>query len=267
MPLYTVTTQIGLLSAEAKAKLAAEVTTLHSEYSGVPKNWVHIVFQDYPSGSGFTAGLSSATAALILLIRSGRSAEYKSGLVMRLWELLQSATGAADDQIVIGIHGVPPSQAMEMGKIMPNSRLALGCSAIDAARVLACDNESCESDRDEVFHDRGRIAADAGDRCETRRLTSVRADYCPRDAGNRAEHSRAVVHRCDHPSHERSAHNSSREPPGLCARRSIRQHIPDVLSDGSDRHDDTPDVAAHEHHCSHRRKGAKPRDKAEAQGK
>jgi phenylpyruvate tautomerase PptA (4-oxalocrotonate tautomerase family) len=119
MPLYTVTTQIGVLSAEAKAKLAAEVTTLHSEYSGVPKNWVHIVFQDYPSGSGFTAGLSSATAALLLLIRSGRSAEYKSGLVMRLWELLQSATGAADDQIVIGIHEVPPSQAMEMGKIMP----------------------------------------------------------------------------------------------------------------------------------------------------
>ena len=38
---------------------------------------------------------------------------------MRLWELLQSATGAADDQIVIGIHEVPPSQAMEMGKIMP----------------------------------------------------------------------------------------------------------------------------------------------------
>ena len=42
MPLYTVTTQIGVLSVEAKAKLAAEVTTLHSEYSGVPKNWVHI---------------------------------------------------------------------------------------------------------------------------------------------------------------------------------------------------------------------------------
>jgi len=36
---------------------------------------------------------------------------------------------------------------------------------------------------------------------------------------------------------------------------------------GSDRQDDTPDAAAHEHHCSHRRKGAKPRDKAEAQGK
>lgn len=117
MPLYTVATQIGVLSAEAKAKLAAEVTTFHSEYSGVPRNWVHIVFQDYPPGSGFTAGQSSA--ALTLLIRSGRSVEYKRGLLMRLWELPQSATGAADDQIVIGIHEVPPNQAMEMRQNMP----------------------------------------------------------------------------------------------------------------------------------------------------
>jgi len=32
--------------------------------------------------------------------------------------LFQAATGAPDDQIVIGIQEVPPSQAMEMGQIM-----------------------------------------------------------------------------------------------------------------------------------------------------
>ena len=102
---------------------------------------------------------------------------------------------------------------------------------------------SSESDRDEVFYDRGRIATDAGNRCETRSVASVRADYRPGDAGNRAEHPRAVVHRRDHPSHERPADDASREPDGLRARRSIRQHIPDVLTDGSDRQDDTPDAA------------------------
>jgi phenylpyruvate tautomerase PptA (4-oxalocrotonate tautomerase family) len=120
MPLYTVTTQAGLLSSEAKATLAGEITALHSEYSGVPKNWVHIVFQDYAPGNGFTAGETAATAALTLLIRTGRSPEYKSGLLKRLWELLQDATGAPDDQIVLGIQEVPPSQAMEMGQIMPD---------------------------------------------------------------------------------------------------------------------------------------------------
>ena len=120
MPLYTVTTQAGVLNGEVKATLAADLTAFHSEYAGVPKNWVHIVFQDYAAGNGFTAGKVAATAALTLLIRTGRSAEYKRGLLKRLWNLLQDATGAADDQIVLGIQEVPPSQAMEMGQIMPD---------------------------------------------------------------------------------------------------------------------------------------------------
>ena len=120
MPLYTVTTQAGVLSGAAKATLASELTSFHSDYAGVPKNWVHVVFQEYAAGNGFTAGEVAATAALTLLIRTGRSAEYKRGLLKRLWELLQDATGAADDQIVLGIQEVPPSQAMEMGQIMPD---------------------------------------------------------------------------------------------------------------------------------------------------
>ena len=120
MPLYTVTTQTGVLGNEAKADLAAQLTELHCKLSGVPRNWVHILFQDYPVGSGFTAGRPAATASLTLLIRVGRSPEYKRGLLKSLWELLQSATGAPDDQIVIGIQEVPPSQAMEMGQIMPD---------------------------------------------------------------------------------------------------------------------------------------------------
>lgn len=120
MPLYTLITQSGALSSDAKAKLAMELTTLHSEYAGVPKTWVHIVFQDYAPGSGFTAGESAATAALTLLMRAGRSPEYKRELLQRLWKLFQTATGAPDDQIVVGIQELPASQAMEMGQIMPD---------------------------------------------------------------------------------------------------------------------------------------------------
>jgi phenylpyruvate tautomerase PptA (4-oxalocrotonate tautomerase family) len=119
MPLYSLTTQAGVLSSEAKASLAAELTALHSEYAGVPKNWVHVVFYEYPPGSGFTAGEPAPTAALTLLIRTGRSSEYKRELLTRLWKLLQAATGAPDDQIVIGIQEVAASQAMEMNQIMP----------------------------------------------------------------------------------------------------------------------------------------------------
>src|SRR6201994_263591 len=101
MPLYTLTTQVGVLDAEAKSHLAVELTKLHAEYAGVPENWVHVVFHDYGVGSGFTAGKPAATAALTLLIRTGRTSEYKRELLRRLWKLIQAATGAADDQIVI----------------------------------------------------------------------------------------------------------------------------------------------------------------------
>jgi phenylpyruvate tautomerase PptA (4-oxalocrotonate tautomerase family) len=120
MPLYTIITQEDVLNSEAKTRLATELTTLHSEYAGVPKNWVHVVFQDYAPGRGFTAGEPAATAALTLLMRAGRAPEYKRELIQRLWKLFQTATGAPDDQIVIGIQDVPASQAMEMGQVMPD---------------------------------------------------------------------------------------------------------------------------------------------------
>lgn len=119
MPLYTITTQAGALSNDDKTALAAEVTKIHCKMSGVPENWVHIIFHDYSFGSGFTAGKPAAAASLTLLIRTGRSPEYKRDLLQQLWRSLQEATGAPDDQIVLGIQEVPPSQAMEMGKIMP----------------------------------------------------------------------------------------------------------------------------------------------------
>jgi phenylpyruvate tautomerase PptA (4-oxalocrotonate tautomerase family) len=119
MPLYTVSTQSGVLTGETKTALAQELTAFHSAYSGVPRTWVHVIFQEYAPGNGYTAGKAAAAAALTLLIRTGRSVEYKRGLLKRLWELLQGATRAPDDQIVIGIQEVPPSQAMEMGQIMP----------------------------------------------------------------------------------------------------------------------------------------------------
>ena len=120
MPLYTLVTQKGTLDRHAKAHLARQLTSFHSEYAGVPPNWVHVVFQDFEPGDGFSAGEQAATTALTVLIRTGRSADYKKGMLTQLWNLFQGATGAPDDQIVIGIQEVSPSQAMEMGRVTPD---------------------------------------------------------------------------------------------------------------------------------------------------
>jgi len=120
MPLYTITAQAGVLDGPAKADLAEKLTAFHAEYAGIPRNWVHIVFHEYPRGNGFTAGKPASTAALTLLIRAGRSADYKRDMLKRLWSLMQAATGAPDEEIVLGIQEVPSSQAMEMGQVMPD---------------------------------------------------------------------------------------------------------------------------------------------------
>jgi phenylpyruvate tautomerase PptA (4-oxalocrotonate tautomerase family) len=120
MPLYTISTQAGVLDKPAKENLAGKITAFHAEYAGVPKNWVHVVFHEYPIGNGFTAGKPSPTASLTVLIRTGRSPDYKREMLKRLWSLVQAATGAPDGEVVLGIQEVPPSQAMEMGQIMPD---------------------------------------------------------------------------------------------------------------------------------------------------
>jgi hypothetical protein len=61
-----------------------------------------------------------------------------------LWTLFQAATAASDEQIVIGIQEVSPSQAMEMGKVMPEvagegkaGAYGIGAPARPAALFLA----------------------------------------------------------------------------------------------------------------------------------
>jgi phenylpyruvate tautomerase PptA (4-oxalocrotonate tautomerase family) len=120
MPLYTVFTEEGVLSREAKAALAMEITDFHCKLSGVDRNFVKIVFASFPRGNGFVGGEDTAPVALTVLIRAGRSADYKTKMATELWTMVQRATGALDPQMVVGIEELPASQAMEMGKIMPN---------------------------------------------------------------------------------------------------------------------------------------------------
>jgi len=81
MPLYAITTQTGVLSDDGKAALAAQLTELHCKMSGVQRNWVHIVFHDYPPGSGFTAGEPAATAALYLADSHGQDSGIQTRVI------------------------------------------------------------------------------------------------------------------------------------------------------------------------------------------
>ena len=118
MPLYTAITQEGSVSDETKAKIAQEITRIHSSLMKVPASYVRVVFLSYPKGSGYTAGEEAPTAALNCVLRSGHTAEDKAEMLKQLWSMFQAHTGIATDQLVVSLQEIPSDNAMEMGEIM-----------------------------------------------------------------------------------------------------------------------------------------------------
>jgi phenylpyruvate tautomerase PptA (4-oxalocrotonate tautomerase family) len=118
MPLYTAITQEGTVSSQTKAKIAEEITRIHTSVMKVPKNFVRVVFLSYPKGSGFTGGSEAPTAALNCVLRSGHTAEEKTDMLTQLWAMFQGLTGIATGELALSLQEIPSSNAMEMGQIM-----------------------------------------------------------------------------------------------------------------------------------------------------
>jgi phenylpyruvate tautomerase PptA (4-oxalocrotonate tautomerase family) len=120
MPLYAISIQDGSLSPEEQAALAADITEFHCQMTGLDKAFVKIVFTTFAPGEGFVGGEVAAAVILTVLIRAGRSSDYKRNMLLKLWAMLQRATGATDAQMLVAIQEAPASNAMEMGQIMPD---------------------------------------------------------------------------------------------------------------------------------------------------
>jgi phenylpyruvate tautomerase PptA (4-oxalocrotonate tautomerase family) len=118
MPFYTAILEEGFVSLETKAKIAEEITRIHTSVMKVPKNYVRVVFLSYPKGSGFTGDGPAATASLNCVLRSGHTVEEKTDMLKQLWEMLQRLAGIATDQLALSLLEIPSSNAMEMGQIM-----------------------------------------------------------------------------------------------------------------------------------------------------
>jgi phenylpyruvate tautomerase PptA (4-oxalocrotonate tautomerase family) len=120
MPLYTAITEDGFVSDEKKAKIAKEITRIHTTIMKVPAGFVRVVFLSYPKGSGYTAGEEATTAALNCVLRSGHTDAEKTEMLKQLWSMFQDLTGIPTDQLALSLQETPSSNAMEMGQIMPS---------------------------------------------------------------------------------------------------------------------------------------------------
>jgi phenylpyruvate tautomerase PptA (4-oxalocrotonate tautomerase family) len=118
MPLYTAISEDGFISDEKKAKIAKEITRIHTAVMKVPNNFVRVVFLSYSEGSGFAAGEQASTAALNCVLRSGHTDAEKTEMLKQLWSMFQEITGIPTDQLAISLQEIPSSNAMENGQIM-----------------------------------------------------------------------------------------------------------------------------------------------------
>ena len=119
MPLYTVTTPDGLLSAQQRDAIAAEIVRIHTTIMNVPANFVHSIFPTYPGGHAYVAADRSPVGSIVGVIRAGHTSEEKSRLVQAIWKMFHEKTGVSDRDLSIALQEVPASQAMENGVIMP----------------------------------------------------------------------------------------------------------------------------------------------------
>jgi phenylpyruvate tautomerase PptA (4-oxalocrotonate tautomerase family) len=120
MPRYEVLIEEGSLPDQTKARIAADITDVHTAVMKVPRSFVRVVFLSYPKGSGYAAGEQAPVAALDCTLRQGHTIEEKAHLLMQVWALFQRHTGIATDQLAISLSEIPPTNAMEMGQIMPS---------------------------------------------------------------------------------------------------------------------------------------------------
>jgi phenylpyruvate tautomerase PptA (4-oxalocrotonate tautomerase family) len=120
MPLYTVMTQDGLLSAEQRDVIAAELVRIHTAAMNVPAHFVQSIFPTYPRNHAYVAANHSPVASILGVIRAGHPSDEKTRLVQTLWKLVQDNTGISDNDLSVALQEVPPSQAMENGGIMPD---------------------------------------------------------------------------------------------------------------------------------------------------
>jgi phenylpyruvate tautomerase PptA (4-oxalocrotonate tautomerase family) len=121
MPIYVWTAQEGTFSDDQKKTLAKAVTDIHVGATGAPKDFIRIIFNTYPAGSGFLAESPSATVFLLCHVRAGRTTETKHSMLKQLNDAAVKIGGISSDALAIVIEEILPGHGMEFGLIVPGT--------------------------------------------------------------------------------------------------------------------------------------------------
>ena len=115
MPLYVCNSRRGLISDEAKAKIAKDITDIHCEVADAPPTFVHaFFFEEAPH-----IPIGDNQALLFGQIRAGRTDEQKSEIVARMRRSIHEHAGIDLDAVAGSTADTPASWVMEGGDLLP----------------------------------------------------------------------------------------------------------------------------------------------------
>ena len=121
MPVYQCYSPKGLLTKSVKAKIAEEITSIHSSATGAPELFVNVLFEDTSDGDRFVAGQPSTHSYIFGAIRHGRDLETRQGMLRNLSEMWTRLTGQSEPEVLVRLSEGNPQNVMEAGLILPEA--------------------------------------------------------------------------------------------------------------------------------------------------
>ncbi|VIO68268.1 hypothetical protein CI1B_20380 [Bradyrhizobium ivorense] len=122
MPTYFCTSASGRLAAGQKARIAGEITRIHSEITGAPGFFAQVIFQEVNAGDWFMGGTPLTHEQIFVYghIRTGRAAVDKTRMIKLMAEAVALAARAESHRGVwVYLNELPPRQMIEFGHVLP----------------------------------------------------------------------------------------------------------------------------------------------------
>jgi phenylpyruvate tautomerase PptA (4-oxalocrotonate tautomerase family) len=121
MPTYTVTTANVALTSTQEGEIAAAITDAHHQNTGAPGFFAQVLFVTLPERKHYIGGKPNTTPHIYIhgLIRAGRSAAAKTGLIQQITSKVREISGVGTEDIWVYVQDIPPEQMVEFGRVLP----------------------------------------------------------------------------------------------------------------------------------------------------
>jgi phenylpyruvate tautomerase PptA (4-oxalocrotonate tautomerase family) len=121
MPTYTVTTANVVLTSAQEREIAAAITDAHHQNTGAPGFFAQVLFVTLPERKHYIGGEPNTVPHIYIhgLIRAGRSAAAKTGLIQQISLKVREISGVGAEDIWVYVQDIPPGQMVEFGRVLP----------------------------------------------------------------------------------------------------------------------------------------------------